>query len=71
MKGLNNGKPSSHESLGWAAIREAGFQGYAKGAVLSGAELVDGAPTYAKVLGVELKNADGRPLTELIKSGDE
>ena len=44
---------------------------FIKGAVLSGAELVDGAPTYAKVLGVELKNADGRPLTELIKSGDE
>lgn len=44
---------------------------FIKGAVLPNADLVDGAPTYAKILGVELKNADGRPLTELIKKGDE
>lgn len=41
---------------------------FLKGAVLSDAELVDGAPTYARVLGLELKNADGRALTELIKN---
>lgn len=37
-----------------------------KGMVLDHSELVDGAPTYAKILGVELPDADGRALTELL-----
>ena len=36
------------------------------GAVLSNANLVDGAPTYAKILGVSLPDADGHPLEELL-----
>lgn len=37
------------------------------GARISSANLVDGAPTYAKVLGVSLPNTDGRVLSELLK----
>ena len=37
-----------------------------KGAVLDHAELVDGAPTYAKILGIELIDADGKPLMNLL-----
>ena len=37
-----------------------------KGVVSEHAELTDGAPTYAKILGVNLPDADGRPLTELL-----
>lgn len=37
------------------------------GVVLEHAELVDGAPTYARILGVSLPNADGRVLEELLK----
>ena len=36
------------------------------GAVLEHADLVDGAPTWAKVLGLELPHADGRVLEELL-----
>ena len=39
---------------------------FRKGAVLDSARLVDGAPTYARVLGVELPQADGRVLEELL-----
>lgn len=39
----------------------------AKGVVLPEAELVDEAPTYAKIMGVDLPNADGKPLMELLK----
>ncbi len=38
-----------------------------KGVVLPEAELVDGAPTYAKIMGIELPYADGKPLTKLLK----
>ena len=38
-----------------------------KGARISNAELVDGAPTYAKVMGVDLPYADGNALTELLR----
>ncbi len=38
-----------------------------KGIVLKGAELVDGAPTYARILGTALPGADGRVLEELLK----
>jgi len=37
------------------------------GIVLSGAELVDGAVTYAKIMGVELPNADGKVLEKLLR----
>ncbi len=37
-----------------------------KGVIVPDADLVDGAPTYAKILGVELPGADGRALTELL-----
>ena len=37
------------------------------GAVLEHADLIDGAPTWASVLGVELPDADGRVLEELLK----
>ena len=38
-----------------------------EGAVLANAELVDEAPTFAHCLGVEMKDTDGRVLTELFK----
>ena len=38
-----------------------------KGIILESAELVDGAPTYAKILGIEMPDVDGRVLSELIK----
>ena len=38
-----------------------------EGAVLANAELVDEAPTFAHCLGIEMKNTDGRVLTELFK----
>ncbi|MBR5157608.1 MAG: alkaline phosphatase family protein [Clostridia bacterium] len=37
-----------------------------KGAILDNAELIDGAPTYAKILGIDLPDADGRALSELL-----
>ena len=37
------------------------------GVTLEGANLVDGAPTYAKILGIELPCADGVAMSELIK----
>ncbi len=39
-----------------------------RGVVLPEAELVNGAPTYAKIMGVNLPDADGRALTELLKN---
>ena len=39
---------------------------FAESAVLQEAHLVDGAPTWAKVLGVSLPDADGRILSELL-----
>ena len=36
------------------------------GAVLEHADLIDGAPTWAKVLGLDLPDADGRVLEELL-----
>lgn len=39
---------------------------FRKGAFLAHADLVDGAPTYARILGIELPDVDGRPLTELL-----
>lgn len=40
---------------------------FLKGAVIPNAELVDGAPTYAKVMGVELPCADGNVITKLLR----
>ena len=37
------------------------------GVTLEGAELVDGAPTYARILEIEMPDVDGRALSELIK----
>ena len=37
------------------------------GAVLAHADLIDGAPTWAKVLGLDLPDADGRVLEELLR----
>lgn len=42
---------------------------FKKGAVLQGAELVDGATTWAHVLGADLPEAQGRVLTELLVQG--
>lgn len=39
---------------------------FRKGAVLPGANLTDGAPTWAKILGLELPDADGKALNELL-----
>lgn len=41
--------------------------GFREGAVLSRARLVDGAPTYARLLGVHLRGADGQPLDALLR----
>ena len=38
-----------------------------QGVVLSEGDLIDGAPTYAKILGVELPDADGLPFSDLLK----
>jgi len=40
---------------------------FLKGAIIPNAELVDGAPTYAKVMGVELPDADGKALVQLLR----
>jgi len=40
---------------------------FRKGAALEHALLVDGAPTYARILGVELPEAEGTALTELLR----
>ena len=40
---------------------------FLNGARISNAELVDGAPTYAKVMGVDLPYADGNAITGLLK----
>lgn len=40
---------------------------FRKGAVLEKANLIDGAPTWAAILGLDLPDADGRVLTELLK----
>ena len=37
-----------------------------QGVVLKNANLVDEAPTFAKVLGIEMKDTDGRSLDELL-----
>ena len=37
------------------------------GVTLEGANLVDGAPTYARILGIEMPDVDGRAITEIIK----
>lgn len=41
--------------------------GFREGAVAPRARLVDGAPTYARLLGVHLRGADGHPLEELLR----
>ena len=40
--------------------------GFRKGAVLENANLTDGAPTWAKLLGASLPDAEGRPLDEIL-----
>ena len=40
---------------------------FRKGVVLPSANLVDGAPTWAKLLDIPLPDAQGTPLTELLK----
>ena len=40
---------------------------FKKGVVLKDANLVDGAPTYARIMGVELPQTEGKALTELLK----
>lgn len=40
---------------------------FRKGVVLPGADLIDGAPTWAKLLGISLPDAQGTALTQLLK----
>lgn len=40
---------------------------FAEGVIIENAELVDEAPTYAQILGVDLPDADGKPIMELIR----
>ena len=40
--------------------------GFRRGAVLENANLTDGAPTWAKLLGASLPDAEGRPLDEIL-----
>jgi len=40
---------------------------FCENVVIERANLIDEAPTYAKVLGVELKNADGKVLEEILQ----
>lgn len=40
---------------------------FEEGVVVESADLVDEAPTYAEILGVELPDADGKPIMELIR----
>ncbi|MBQ7840170.1 MAG: alkaline phosphatase family protein [Lachnospiraceae bacterium] len=44
--------------------------GFEKNVTIETADLVDEAPTYAKLLGLDLRGADGRALTELLKTED-
>ena len=38
-----------------------------RGVVIEEGRLIDGAPTYAKILGVELPYADGEAFTEILR----
>ena len=40
---------------------------FVESVVVENAELVDEAPTYAEILGVDLPDADGKPIMELIR----
>ena len=40
---------------------------FRQGVVLSRAEIIDEAPTYARILGVKLPQAEGRPMTALLE----
>lgn len=40
---------------------------FAENVIIEQAELVDEAPTYARILGVELPDADGSPIIDLLK----
>ena len=40
---------------------------FLSGVVLENAELVDGAPTYAKLVGVDMPDADGKALENLLR----
>lgn len=41
--------------------------GLKKGIKLQNIKMIDEAPTFAKLLGVELNNTDGKALTEILK----
>ncbi|MBR0462921.1 MAG: alkaline phosphatase family protein [Clostridia bacterium] len=41
------------------------------GAVLTNARLIDEAPTFAKVLGIDMQGVDGRCLYEILRESDE
>jgi len=66
-EGVLRGSHGFHPDFGPRPFLIGHGPAFRKGAVLENALLVDGAPTYAKLLGVELPEAQGRALTELLQ----
>ena len=60
------GNHGYHPDLGPRPVIIAKGPAFRPGAYLPDARLIDGAPTWAKVLGFDLPDADGKALTELL-----
>ncbi len=61
--------PGTHGGLPWRDHRTTFFgcgPAFKKGAVIDTANIVDEAPTMAKILGIEMEDIDGRCLNELL-----
>lgn len=65
--GKTQGKHGNRPEKGPQPIFLAHGPAFREGAVLQNAKLVDVAPTLAAVLGQTMPQADGRPMTELLK----
>lgn len=64
--GIAHGCHGYHPDKGPSPIFIGFGPAFKKGATLESAHLVDGAPTYAAIMGVELPDADGRVMGELL-----
>lgn len=61
------GSHGFHPNIGPCPVFIGYGPAFKKGTILEHANLVDGAPTYAHILGVSLPDADGRVLYELLE----
>ena len=64
--GPRHGSHGHHPDKGPSPTWIGGGPAFKKGVVIPNARLVDGAPTCARILGVELPDADGSPLDALL-----